>query len=117
MKPEDKSKAEAPYNINLDEIPLEEPQEGVFSSYANVANMDWTLYDVRIRFGELIQVPNEESPNWKNQHGVVLERAAISVPWHVAKHLRDLLTGVIKNYEQINGELVRIKLPASPTAD
>jgi len=77
--------------------------------------MDWTLYDVRIRFGELMQVPNDDDPSWKNQHGIVLEKAAIRLPWHQAKTLRDLLVGLINNYEAINGELVPIKLPAAPS--
>ena len=83
--------------------------------YANIVNLDWTLYDVRIRFGELMQVPNEADPSWKNQHGIVLEKAAIRIPWHQAKSLYLLLAAVIKNYEEINGELKPIKLPAAPS--
>lgn len=94
--------------------PVEEPEQGVFSAYANVVHMDWTLYDLRIRFGELMQVANDDSPTWANQHGIVLERAAIRLPWRQAKTLRDLLAGVISNYEVINGELGHIKLPAAP---
>jgi hypothetical protein len=114
---EPKSKAEAPAESILDfsKIPLEEPEDGVFEAYANVVNMNWTLYDIRIRFSELIQVPDEDRPTWENQHGIVLERAAVTIPWHQAKHLRNMLDGVIKNYEEINGELKPIKLPARGT--
>jgi len=84
--------------------------------YANIVNLDWTLYDVRIRFGELMQVPNEADPSWVNQHGVVLEKAAIRIPWHQAKSLAILLASVISNYEEINGKLKEIKLPAAPPA-
>ena len=106
-------------NLDLNNVPLEEPEDGVFATYSNVVNMDWTLYDVRLRFGELIQVPNEEYPTWKNQHGIVLERATVTMPWHQAKALRNLLDGVIKNYEAVNGELKQIKLAsaATPTPD
>jgi hypothetical protein len=110
-----RSAAEAPTNIDLATTPIEAPEDGVFMDYANVVNLDWTLYDVRIRFGELMQVLNDENPSWINQHGVVLEKAAIRVPWHQAKNLCLLLTAVIKNYEEINGELKQIKLPAAPT--
>jgi hypothetical protein len=99
---------------DLSKIPLQEPEDGVFEAYSNVVNLNWTLTDVRIRFAELIQVPDDDRPNWENQHGVLLERAAITVPWHQAKMLRDMLDGVIKNYETINGELKAPKLPNRP---
>jgi hypothetical protein len=111
---EERSKAEAPpeSTIDLSKLPLESPDEGVFEAYANVVNLNWTLYDLRIRFAELIQVPDDDRPNWENQHGVVLERAAITLPWHQVKSLRDMLDGIVKNYEEINGVLKPIKLPA-----
>ena len=114
----ERSSAEAPASsrIDLSTVPIEEPEGGVFTEYANIVNLDWTLYDVRIRFGELMQVFNEADPSWINQHGVVLEKAAIRVPWHQAKNLCQLLATVIKNYEEINGELKEIKLPAAPPA-
>ena len=108
MEDEDKDPKHNPESdryMDLTITPLEEPEDGVFSAYANVVNLDWTLYDVRMRFGELMQVPNAEDPSWKHQHAIVLERAAIRVPWHQAKNLRDLLDGIIKNYEEINGKL------------
>jgi hypothetical protein len=118
MEPnEPKSGAEAPAaasNLDLGKLPLEEPEDGVFDAYSNVVNMNWTLYDVRLRFSELIQVADSDRPTWENQHGIILERAAITLPWHQAKYLRDLLDGVVKNYEAINGELKSIKLPAAP---
>jgi hypothetical protein len=40
-----------------------------------------------------------------------LERAAITLSWHQAKNLIDMLNGVVKNYEEINGELKTPKLP------
>jgi hypothetical protein len=109
----DKSKnsIEADSNIDLTTVPLEEPEDGVFAAYSNLANVDWTLHDVRIRFAELIQVPNEESPTWVNQHIVVLERVMVTLPWRQAKNLCHLLTSVIDNYERLNGELKPVKLP------
>jgi hypothetical protein len=119
--PDDKSRqAEAPKEkyIDLNTLPIEEPEEGVFLAYANVINMDWTLYDVRLRFAELMQVPNEGDPTWKNQHGIMLERVAVTMPWHQAKFLRNLLDGVIRNYETLNGELKPMKLPnAAPSSE
>jgi hypothetical protein len=111
-----RSSAEAPSSkaVDLTTIRLEEPDGGIFAAYSNVVNMDWTLFDLRLRFGELMQVGDDESPSWQNQHGIVLEHAAIRIPWQQAKVLRDMLVGVIKNYEEINGELKQIKLPAAP---
>jgi len=103
--------------LDLSKLPLEEPSDGVFEAYSNVVNMNWTLYDVRLRFAELIQVPDEDRPTWENQHGIVLERVAVTMPWHQAKILRDMLDGIVRNYETINGELVPIKLPNRPGLD
>jgi hypothetical protein len=114
MSEETKSKAEAPSNIDLRKIPLEEPEDGVFTAYSNVVNMTWNLTDVRIRFGELLNVPNEDMPTWDNQHSIILERVSVAIPWYQAKLLSNLLAGVLKNYEEINGELKAIKLPAAP---
>jgi hypothetical protein len=102
--------------INLSKVPLEYPDDGIFETYSNVVNMNWTLHDLRLRFAELIQVPDEDRPSWENQHGVIMERAAITMPWHQAKVLRDMLSGVIKNYEELNGELKPLKLPARGNA-
>ena len=114
MSDESRSNAEASLGaLDLSKVRLEEPEDGVFEAYSNVVNLNWTLYDVRIRFGELIQVPDEDRPTWENQHGLILERAAVTLPWHQAKLLRNILDGVIKNYETINGELKPIKLPAA----
>jgi len=107
-----KAEAEPDSMINLSKVPLEYPEDGVFETYSNVVNMNWTLHDLRLRFAELIQVPDEDRPNWENQHGVIMERAAITIPWHQAKVLRDMLNGVIRSYEELNGELKPLKLPA-----
>ena len=109
----DKSKKsiEADSNLDLATVPLEEPEDGVFAAYSNLVNVDWTLYDIRIRFAELIQVPNEESPTWAKQHTIMLERVTVTLPWHQAKNLCNILAGVIQNYEALNGELKPIKLP------
>ena len=64
---ENKKSADSSTYLDLNITPIEEPEEGAFSAYANVVNMDWTLYDLRIRFGELHMdtglVPPEPSPS------------------------------------------------------
>jgi hypothetical protein len=106
--------AEAASLIDLKEIALEQSDDGVFDAYSNAVQLNWTPNDVTLRFGQLIQVPNPESPKWGDQYGTLLERAAITLPWHQAKLLRDMLDSIIGNYEQINGELKPLKLPAPP---
>jgi len=97
--------------LDLAAIPIEEPEDGPFDAYANVVNLNWTLYDVRIRFAELLQISADEAPTWKNQKGVLFERVNVTMPWHVAKTLRDVLDGVLKDYEEKNGELKTIIIP------
>lgn len=97
--------------IDLNTTPLEQPEDGVIAEYSNVVNLDWTLHDVRIRFAQLIQVPNDESPTWKNQHGVLDERVIVTMPWPQAKHLRNMLSALVKSYEDLNGEIKPVKLP------
>jgi uncharacterized protein DUF3467 len=101
---------------DLRKVPLETPEDGVFYAYGNVVNMNWTLTDVQFRFAELIQVPNDESPTWENQHGILLERVAVTVPWYQAKVLLDMLTKVVHNYEAVNGEL-KAPVLADPPKD
>jgi hypothetical protein len=98
--------------IDLSKAPLVEPEDGVFESYANVVNFNWTLTDVRIRFGELVQQSAENSRGtWSEQEVAILERAAITLPWHQAKILCTTLVTLVKNYEELNGELKQIRLP------
>jgi hypothetical protein len=111
---ETKNPAEGESKIDMRTLLLEEPEEGVYYAYANMVNMNWTLTDVRIRFGELLHVPNEENPTWENQHGILLERVSVTIPWIQAKVLRNMLDAIVRNYEAINGELKQPKLPASP---
>lgn len=100
--------------IDLKTLPIEEPEGGLFTAYANVFFVNWTLYDVRIRFSELMQVSNDETPSMKNQHGILLERVAVTMPWHQVKRLSDLLSAIVANYEAVNGKLKPVQLAATP---
>lgn len=98
---------------DLSQTPIVEPEGGLHEAYSNVFNLNWTLHDVRVRFGELIQEPRDDGPcGWKDQANVIMERVAITMPWHQAKYLAVLLTGLVANYEKLNGELKQIKLPS-----
>jgi len=116
MSEEKKEKIQADTGVvpHLGKAPLEYPEDGIYYAYGNIVNMNWTLTDVQIRFAELVQVPNDDSPTWENQHGILLERVSVTIPWYQAKVLRDLLAGVIKNYEELNGELKQPLLAPPP---
>jgi len=83
-------------------------KEGVEEVYANFHHINWTLYDVRIRFGQII--PHPDAPP-ENAPWAIMEYAAVTVPWGQAKVLRDLLNESINRYEAANGEIAVPKLP------
>lgn len=103
-------------NTDLSQVPLAEPEDGVFEAYSNIVNFDWTLTDVRLRFAQLIQVIGDDSPLWNAQKKMSMERAVITIPWHQAKSLRDYLTTLVDAYEAVNGEMKQLKL-ADPKRD
>jgi hypothetical protein len=103
-----------PNILDLDHLPLEEPEAGIVDAYANVINYNWTLTDVRLRFAELLHVPNPDSPNWTNQDKVIMEKVSVTIPWYQAKLMRDMLNKIVGAYEAVNGELKQPKLADIP---
>jgi hypothetical protein len=98
---------------DLSNAPLVQSEDGVFEAYANVINFNWTLTDVRIRFGELVYESTKNVPaTWKDQETAIMERAAITVPWQQVKYLAVTLGTLLKNYEDLNGEIKQTKLPS-----
>lgn len=87
---------------------------GIQEFYANMSHITWTLDDLRVRLGQLVNSPETPNPG----HGfkaVAEERVAISFSWRVAVMLRDQLTALIKSYEDVNGPIkTDLKLPPSP---
>jgi hypothetical protein len=85
-----------------------EPEEGICDVYSNFVHMNWTLFDVRVRFGQIVPHPEQqpESAVW-----AINEWAAVTMPWGQAKALRDMLMDAIKRYEDTNGEITIPKLP------
>ena len=60
---------------------------------------------MRIQFGQLMP----DRPNSKNF--VSQERAAVTMAWQRAKLLAEMLTDLVKSYEDVNGEIKPLKLP------
>ena len=72
--------------------------------YANEIHFMWSLDDVRIRVGQLINSP--ETPNPGEDFVVAVEeRAAITFSWRAAKLLHNQLASVIEKYEAVNGPI------------
>ncbi len=84
------------------------PEEGVCEVYSNYLHLNWTLFDVRIRFGQVVADPRRPPhlASW-----VIDEGAAITMPWAHAKFLRDTLNTAIQRYENLNGEITLPKMP------
>ncbi len=87
--------------------------DGVAEIYANTAHITWSLDDLRIRLGQLINSPDTPNPG-PDLVSVSEERAAVTISWRGAKILRNQLTDIIDSYESVNGEIkIDIKLPPS----
>ena len=82
---------------------IKSPQ-GVTDVYANMIHVTWTLDDMRIRLGQLVDSPKTPDPG-DDFIGVAQERAAITLSWRVAKMLRDQMTKILEAHEKANGPI------------
>jgi hypothetical protein len=99
---------------SIETLPLEEPEDGVYETYANMVEADWTLTEVRLRFLHLLHVTSGDKPTNQNREAILLERACISLPWWQAKVMKEMLDGLIRSYESVNGELQKPMLAPRP---
>jgi uncharacterized protein with NRDE domain len=78
--------------------------------YSNMYHLNWSIVDVRIRFGQM--VPTETTASGRVSY-VIEENAAVTVSWPQAKALRDSLIEAVSRYENTNGEIIlpNLKLP------
>jgi hypothetical protein len=101
-----------PATIDLVKVPLVEPEGGRADVYSNIVNLNWTAADVRIRFMELLQASSDSEKTIAAQRAILMERAAVTMAWHQAKVLRDLLHTAVSKYEELNGEM---RIPTLPS--
>jgi hypothetical protein len=86
---------------------------GIAEIYTNRIHATWSVDDVRMRLGQVVDSPQTPNPGTGFQ-GAIEERAAITFSWRNAKLLRDQLALMIESYEAVNGEInVNIELPPS----
>jgi hypothetical protein len=76
--------------------------------YSNQYFLDWSITDVRVRFGQMVPNPDTGTVSY-----VIEEHAAITLPWPQVKALRDSLNDAVTRYEKANGpmDLPNLKLP------
>jgi hypothetical protein len=81
--------------------------------YTNYTHASWTLFDVRLRLGHLI---SGDPANETAKEFVAEELGAVTFSWPQAKFIRNTLSQLVASYEEANGEIKPLKLPADPTA-
>jgi hypothetical protein len=83
------------------EYVVPDPEVGLFTTYANDVRLTYTIFDVRMVFGEIVDVMSDKI--------VVEQRAQVTVSYLQAKLLLNTLNQAIAQHETTFGEL---KLPA-----
>src|SRR5690348_6088338 len=78
--------------------------------YGNFFHSTWTLFDVRVRVGELVPDPSDE------KSFLVEERAAVTFSWPQAKILANTLAQLVASFEKTNGEIKPLSLAPDPTS-
>jgi hypothetical protein len=95
----------------IPKLPWTKSPAGVIEIYANMAHVTWTLDDLRVRLGQVIDSPDTPNPG-AGFKGITQERAAVTFTWRNAKLLSDQLTRAIDAYEKVNGDIkVELVLP------
>ena len=96
---------EQPKQPQVEYIPA---PEGVFQTYTNNVAFASSQFDVRLIFGEMLDMTPEKIR--------VLTRAQIIMSWLQAKALTRFLQAHIEAFEKVNGKLVPPNLPAPVAA-
>ena len=80
-------------------VPIEftEPKDGAPFLYANYVQVQPTQYDIRIVFGEVVDV--------NDTRVVVQKRANVTVSWLEANVLQQILATQLQKYQEKNGPL------------
>lgn len=104
MQPDSKNQA----------LPLISPEEGIFETYSNVVNADWSLTDVTIRFMQIAYEQKDEGSTTQNRDLVFLEKANVTMPWLTAKKAALMLADLVRAYESANGEIKEPVLAPHP---
>ncbi len=86
---------------------------GVVEVYGNLATIQWSLDDVRVRFAQMVNSPETPNPGG-DLVPIAQERVAVTMTWRGAKILAGNLAKAVEAFEQVNGEIVvDLNLPPS----
>lgn len=89
--------------------------DGVCEVYGNIMHITWSLDDVRIRIGQLVDSPETPYVGTGEFRSVAQERAAITLTWRTAQILRDQLTTLLESFEKANGPIkLQVELVSAP---
>jgi hypothetical protein len=86
--------------------------EGIFQCYSNFIDAAWTLFDVTVRFAQIVPTPAGSDHKFDAE-----EIARITVAWPEAKILALTLSDLVRRYEETNGEIKPLKLTPGPADD
>ena len=85
------------------ELEYHDAPGGLIRVYSNNVSMASTRFDVRIIFGELVDIDDNKA--------IVENRVQVTLTWLEAKLLADFVHANVKSFEELNGAL---KLPSIP---
>jgi hypothetical protein len=95
----------------LTKFPFVKPDEGILQVYSNYIDAAWTLFDVTIRFAQIVPLPR----SGPEPHFEAEENVRVTVAWPEAKVLANIMTDLVKRFEEVNGEIKPLKLAPSPS--
>ena len=85
----------------MTEYVVPDPAHGLFTTYANNVQLGYTVYDLRLIFGELVEMTAEKV--------TIEQRVQVTISWLQAKVLSELLSRSIAECEEQNGG---VRMPA-----
>lgn len=94
-------------------FPFVRPDEGIFQVYSNYIDAAWTLFDVTIRFAQIVPLP----PSGGESKFEAEENARITLAWPEVKILANMMADLVRRFEEANGEIKPLKLAPSPAED
>jgi hypothetical protein len=77
----------------------EEPPSGTQYFHTDYATIHWSVFDLKIRFGELVKFDAATNTS------TVWEKAVASMAWGHAKVLAGQLADAVSRYEKANGPI------------